>query len=116
MCHRLTYEALVGPIPPGLVIDHLCRVPECVNPDHLEPVTHAENLARGIGANSRDRRAAQTHCPNGHALEGENLALSPAGGKVCRTCAINRARVWWSENKDRVNAAKRAAYVPRSQR
>jgi len=45
--HRLAYEKLVGPIPDGLSLDHLCRVPGCVNPDHLEPVTHAENVRRG---------------------------------------------------------------------
>ena len=45
--HRYSYELLVGPIPAGLELDHLCRVPGCVNPDHLEPVTHAENLRRG---------------------------------------------------------------------
>lgn len=46
--HRLTYEAAVGPIPAGLVIDHLCRNPWCVNPAHLEPVTQKENVHRGI--------------------------------------------------------------------
>lgn len=48
--HRWAWEALVGPIPPGLVLDHLCRNPSCVNPDHLEPVTRAENTRRGIAA------------------------------------------------------------------
>lgn len=45
--HRIGYELLVGPIPPELELDHLCRVPACVNPAHLEPVTHRENLRRG---------------------------------------------------------------------
>ena len=46
IAHRLIYEELVGPIPDGLVIDHLCRVRHCVNPNHLEPVTQDENLRR----------------------------------------------------------------------
>lgn len=45
--HRVIYEALVGPIPKGLDLDHLCRNPPCVNPDHLEPVTRSTNLLRG---------------------------------------------------------------------
>jgi hypothetical protein len=45
--HRLAYELAVGPIPDGLVIDHLCRTPGCINPDHLEPVTRRENTLRG---------------------------------------------------------------------
>jgi hypothetical protein len=47
LAHRFAYELLAGPIPDGLVIDHLCRTPSCVNPDHLEPVTQRENLRRG---------------------------------------------------------------------
>lgn len=47
--HRASYEAFVGPIPDGLTIDHLCRVTRCVNPAHLEAVTHAENVRRGLG-------------------------------------------------------------------
>lgn len=48
--HRFIYQKLVGPIPKGLILDHLCRKPKCVNPDHLEPVTHVENLRRGKSA------------------------------------------------------------------
>jgi hypothetical protein len=51
--HRFFYETLVGPVPDGLELDHLCRVRHCVNPDHLEPVTHAENLRRGREARAR---------------------------------------------------------------
>lgn len=59
--HRVSYEALVSPIPDGLVIDHLCRNTLCANPDHLEPVTRGENLRRGIGADLSRRRASAPH-------------------------------------------------------
>lgn len=48
--HRLYYEEARGPIPHGLSLDHLCSVSLCVNPDHLQPVTHTENVQRGKGA------------------------------------------------------------------
>jgi hypothetical protein len=72
--YRVSYELHVGPIPEGLVIDHLCNVPCCVNPDHLQAVTQEENRRRQM--------ERQTHCRNGHPLSGENLALV----RVCRTC------------------------------
>lgn len=93
--HRYAYEALVGPIPDGLELDHLCRNRACVNPDHLEPVTHAENLRRApYGAADFQRR--KTHCPQGHPYSGDNL-LVYSGRRNCRTCLNARS------------AAKRAA-------
>mgnify|MGYP001609562296 CR=1 FL=1 len=62
--HRAMYELLIGPIPPGLVIDHLCRNRGCVNPAHLEPVTMRENVLRGVGVAAEN--AAKTHCDHGH--------------------------------------------------
>jgi hypothetical protein len=81
--HRWAYEHLRGRIPDGLVLDHLCRNPSCVNPDHLEIVTQAENTRRG---NAGINMASKTHCPQGHAYEGENLYVSPSGRRHCRTC------------------------------
>lgn len=82
--HRFAYELLVGPIPDGLTLDHLCRNPPCVNPAHLEPVTQRENTLRGTGFIAR--QAAQTHCKRGHPLSGENLAIEGAGYRRCRAC------------------------------
>lgn len=62
--HRLAYAAVHGPIPDGLVIDHLCRQPSCVRPSHLEAVTQRENLLRGETINARN--AAKETCPKGH--------------------------------------------------
>ncbi len=82
--HRFAYELLVGPIPKGLDLDHLCRVRCCVNPAHLEPVTRAVNLRRG--------KALITHCPQGHAYDEMNTYLDRAGKRHCRACMTRRAR------------------------
>lgn len=58
LVHRVAYEHLVGPIPEGLVIDHLCRVRKCVNPDHLEAVTYAENNRRALAVRKANQEAA----------------------------------------------------------
>lgn len=64
MAHRVAYEALIGPIAVGLDLDHLCRVPRCVNPDHLEPVTHRENVLRSESFAAK--QVMRTECPHGH--------------------------------------------------
>lgn len=58
LAHRLFFELTNGPVPDGLELDHLCRVPSCVRPDHLEPVTHAENLRRGRVARAEQEALA----------------------------------------------------------
>jgi hypothetical protein len=90
--HRVIYELLVGPIPDGLQIDHLCRNRGCVNPAHMEPVTKKVNLLRGEGVGARFAR--KTHCANGHPFDAENTRITPAGYRVCRTCHRNRERGW----------------------
>jgi hypothetical protein len=82
--HRLAYELLVGPIPAGLVLDHTCRVRHCVNPEHLEPVTNAENILRGEGFGAKN--AAKTHCPQGHPYDEVNTVIRPNGNRRCRAC------------------------------
>ena len=86
--HRRAYEALIAPVPEGLVLDHLCRVRHCVNPWHLEPVTAGENARRGKGLSVTN--AAKTHCPSGHPYEGDNVRLRN-GSRYCRTC-VNEFR------------------------
>lgn len=88
--HRWAYEQHHGPLPDGVVLDHLCRVTRCVNPDHLEPVTQQVNVLRG-GAPSAIN-ASKTECIHGHELSGDNLILRPGGGRDCRLCARERAR------------------------
>lgn len=92
--HRFAYELLVGPIPEGLVLDHLCRVRHCVNPAHLEPVTHAENIRRGEGW--AGQHARKTHCPQGHPYDEENtiyrVRKSRWGRSTARECRICRRR------------------------
>lgn len=86
LAHRMSYEAFVGPIPDGLVIDHLCRNRTCVNPAHLEPVTSRENILRSPIAVAA-KNARKTHCPQGHPYDGANLYVLPStGGRYCRAC------------------------------
>lgn len=79
LAHRLAYESVHGPIPQGLVIDHVCRVRPCVNPDHMEPVSIAVNSQRG--------KDAITHCPHGHCYTTTNTRINGQGHRSCKTCA-----------------------------
>lgn len=82
--HIVGYQLYVGPVPKGLELDHKCRMRCCVNPAHLEPVTHAENVRRGAGA-AHWRNL--THCKRGHPLSGDNVHINAHGWRRCRTCS-----------------------------
>ncbi len=100
LAHRLVYELCVGPIPEGLQIDHLCRNRPCVSPSHLEPVTNAENVRRGMGGEWWRRK---THCPQGHAYVEANTYMY-RNRRHCRACIKIRSRNWretHAPNRDR---------------
>lgn len=88
--HRVAYHWLVGEIPEGLELDHLCRVRHCVNPAHLEPVTPRVNMLRGDSVAAINAR--KTHCVRGHVLAGRNVRIESDGGRRCRACAAQRMR------------------------
>lgn len=85
LVHRLLFSIFVGPIPDGYCLDHLCRVRNCVNPNHLEPVTRGENTRRGWPAQ-------KTHCVNGHPYDEANTYIRPSGQRDCRACFRERSR------------------------
>lgn len=82
LAHRVTWAAFRGPIPDGLEIDHLCRVPRCCNPAHLEPVTPSEN---------NRRKPRRTHCKWGHEVETHGRTRA-SGRWDCRLCTAERVR------------------------
>lgn len=86
--HRISYKLLVGPIPDGLTIDHLCRNRACVNPKHLESVTHRTNVLRGFNPTAINAR--KTHCIHGHEFTPANTYLKGTA-RYCRACHNLRA-------------------------
>ena len=99
--HRVAYEIMVGPIPAGMTLDHLCRVPRCINPNHLEIVTHRINVLRGIGPTAKN--AKKKACLQGHDLTGRNL-ITRRDGRECRTCANRRSRIYQRGRRARLAA------------
>jgi hypothetical protein len=93
LAHRLSYKQLIGPVPEGLELDHLCRNRACVNPAHLEAVTHRENVLRGASLNAFN--AKKTHCKHGHPFSPENTYVrKDTGSRMCRECL----RAGWRRN------------------
>lgn len=88
--HLVAYEELVGPVPDGLELDHLCRVTHCVNPDHLEPVTHGDNVRRGRGP---IHHRIQTKCKWGHLFDEANTRYEKGRlHRTCRACEREKSR------------------------
>ena len=94
--HVHMYEKMVGPIPGGMQLDHLCRNRVCVNPAHLEPVTPRDNVLRSTAQSAVN--ATKTHCVNGHPFSGDNLSTREAGRRRCITCQRQAERKY-NENR-----------------
>lgn len=88
--HRVTYELLIGPIPDGLQLDHLCRNRACCNPSHLEPVTNRTNWLRGQHHTAVLLRDGV--CRRGHEMTPENTYTRKSGGQLCRACVLENNR------------------------
>lgn len=89
--YRYAYERIVGSVPEGLQLDHLCRVRRCVNPAHLEPVTRRVNLLRGMTITRAN--AEKTHCPRQHPYDSANTYVTKRGTRACRACSrLHQAR------------------------
>lgn len=106
VAHRIAYELYIAEIPPGLVIDHLCRNRGCVNPWHMEPVTRGENVRRGEAPSAVTVR--ENRCNRGHELTAENSIIRLNGKRECRECV--RARDRLRNKTEERRAHYRAAY------
>lgn len=101
--HKFSWELVHGKVPDNLVLDHLCRVRCCVNPDHLEPVTNKENILRGVSVSAV--YAKRSHCKSGHEYTAENTAWSKGRdsetrGRQCRACWREKARRRYHQKAD----------------
>ena len=94
--YRWAYEYFIGPIPEGLVTDHLCNNPRCVNALHLKATTQKENVLRGNGISASNAR--KTHCKHGHAFDQQNTWISSKGERHCKTCNNIRMTRYYHES------------------
>ena len=84
--HKYMYVAMIGSVPDGLELDHLCQNPACWNPYHLDPVPHQVNVSRGRLGYANRTRVQPTHCPKNHEFTEANTARGKNGKRYCRAC------------------------------
>jgi hypothetical protein len=97
--HRAYVKDLGWDVPDDMHIDHLCRNRACSNPDHLEVVTHAENIRRGVGVGKRVHPV--THCPKGHPYDEANTYITKSGSQACRACHVVWTREYLENKRNR---------------
>lgn len=113
--YRLLYELLVGPIPPGYDLDHLCDSGRlgCANPFHCKPATRQENMNR-TPTTIPGKHVRKTHCPQGHPYSGDNLLIETYRGTTerhCKTCKAARTKAWMDRDRDAYRAHQRKKYA-----
>jgi len=99
--HRLLYEILVGPVPLDRVLHHECRNEACCNPEHLDPVTHGENVTAGLVNGRSSPRRIRKYCRKGHELSEENVVMRRDHGKLVRVCRACEAAAYLRKNERR---------------
>lgn len=102
LAHRWFYQAVVGPVPADMPLDHLCRVPACINPAHLEPVTTQINVLRGIGPAAINAR--RIRCINGHEFTVANTRWRKSGGRTCKACENKRSLAGYYKRRGKLLA------------
>lgn len=106
--YRVAYTMYRGEIPEGYELDHLCRVRCCVNPWHLEAVTHAENMRRAQYPKETHRNGRKTHCKRGHLFDELNTMLTMGSDgrlhRQCRTCVYTKNKVRYLARKEQMCA------------
>jgi predicted Zn-ribbon and HTH transcriptional regulator len=97
--HRFSYQTFVGPLTPGMVLDHLCRVRRCVRPLHLEQVTYQVNRDRTLPV-----WEYRPTCPAGHVYD----EVDSRGSRRCSLCRKQKKREWYARNAEKINSAAKA--------
>lgn len=98
LAHRVIYAQTYGPIPEGLCVRHKCDNRPCVNPEHLELGTNADNV-RDRMERGRDGHLKNTHCPSGHEFSESNTRINKEGARICKTCARIACKKWRDKQK-----------------